>query len=144
MSRAACDDGRVTRRWELCVACAAVAMAAVAVASAAGPLASAAATAPPTTIVSNAGPIATNDLLPANNDLGNCVGLAESANCGSRSRADGHTYLVFLALAAGLAFIGWRIGRGVRARDAAPVVSEPQPNAPTGSRVSTADSTPTP
>ena len=36
---------------------------------------------------------------------------------GSKARADGHTYLVFLALTAGLAFIGWRIARGVRARD---------------------------
>ena len=58
---------------------------------------SAAATAPPTTVVSNPVPIATNDLLPQNNNLGNCVGLAESANCGSKARADGHTYLVFLA-----------------------------------------------
>ena len=30
--------------------------------------------------------------------------------------ADGHTYLVFLALTLGLAFIGWRIARGVKAR----------------------------
>ncbi len=118
-SRVACDDGRVTRCWQLCVAIAAVAMASLAVAAAAEPMASAAATAPPTTIVSNAGPIATNDLLPDNNNLGNCVGLAESANCGSKARADGHTYLVFLALAAGLTFIGWRVARGIRARDRA-------------------------
>ncbi|MGZ4766663.1 MAG: hypothetical protein ACXVH5_10190, partial [Ilumatobacteraceae bacterium] len=109
----------MTRSWRICVAIAAVAVAAVAIASAAGPSVSAAATAPPTTIVSNAGPIATNDLLPDNNNLGNCVGLAESANCGSKARADGHTYLVVLALAAGLTFIGWRVGRGIRARDRA-------------------------
>ena len=76
------------------------------------------ATAPPTTSSSDAPP-ATNDLLPANNDISNCVGTVESANCGSKARADGHTYLVFLALTAGLVFIGWRVGRGVRARDAA-------------------------
>ena len=81
------------------------------------PMARTEATAPPTTIATDAGPTATNDLLPANNDLGNCIGTAESANCGSRARADGHTYLVFLALTLGLAFIGWRISRGVRARD---------------------------
>ena len=63
-------------------------------------------------------PPVTNDLLPDNNDVGNCVGTVESANCGSKARADGHTYLVFLALAAGLTFIGWRIARGVKARDA--------------------------
>ncbi|MGZ4791048.1 MAG: hypothetical protein ACXWBO_04225 [Ilumatobacteraceae bacterium] len=107
------------RRWWIGAAIAAVAIAAMAIASAAGPVASVAATAPPTTIVSTGAPIATNDLLPDNNNLGNCVGLAESANCGSKARADGHTYLVFLALAAGLTFIGWRVGRGIRARDRA-------------------------
>jgi hypothetical protein len=64
-------------------------------------------------------PVATNDLLPDNNDVTNCVGTVEQANCGSKARADGHTYLVFLALAAGLTFIGWRIARGVKARDQA-------------------------
>ncbi len=79
------------------------------------------ASAPPTTASTGAPstqePTATNDLLPDNNDLTNCVGTVERANCGSRARADGHTYLVFLALTLGLAFIGWRIARGVRARD---------------------------
>ena len=55
---------------------------------------------------------ATNDLFP-DDDIDNCIGTVERANCGSKARADGHTYLVFLALAAGLAFIGWRIARGV-------------------------------
>jgi hypothetical protein len=62
-------------------------------------------------------PPITNDLLPENNDATNCIGTVEQAGCGSNARADGHTYLVFLALTAGLAFIGWRIARGVRARD---------------------------
>ena len=75
----------------------------------------AAASTPPTT--PNAGPVVTNDLLPENNDVTNCVGTAEPANCGSKARADGHTYLVFLALVLGMGFIGWRIARGVRARD---------------------------
>ena len=66
----------------------------------------------------------TNDLLPENNDVTNCIGTVEQANCGSKARADGHTYLVFLALILGLAFIGWRIARGVKARDA---VHEPSP-----------------
>ena len=78
-----------------------------------------AATAPPTTIATQPSPTAGNDLLPDDNDLNDCVGTAEPANCGSRARADGHTYLVFLALAVGLTFIGWRISRGVRARDEA-------------------------
>jgi hypothetical protein len=121
-----------------------VALAVIAMAPAAHVAATAPQTTPPTTEAPGTEPLATNDLLPQQNDLGNCVGTVESANCGSRARADGHTYLVFLALAAGLTFIGWRISRGVRARDAAAVVTEPQPNAPTGSRVSTADSTPSP
>jgi len=73
----------------------------------------------PSTIPPNNGPVVTNDLLPENNDVTNCIGTAEPANCGSKARADGHTYLVFLALVLGLGFIGWRIGRSVRARDAA-------------------------
>ncbi len=88
--------------------------------AAAVPSAHAAATAPPTTESSSSGPTATNDLLPDANNVDDCVGTVERANCGSRARADGHTYLVFLALAAGLAFIGWRIARGVRARDETP------------------------
>jgi hypothetical protein len=71
-------------------------------------------TAPPTTTAS---PPVTNDLIP--NDVTNCIGTVEQANCGSKARADGHTYLVFGVLGAGMAFIGWRIARGVRARDAA-------------------------
>jgi hypothetical protein len=81
---------------------------------AAGPALHASATTPPTTP-----PVVTNDLLPENNDVNNCVGTVEQANCGSKARADGHTYLVFLALALGMGFIGWRIARGVKARDQA-------------------------
>jgi hypothetical protein len=79
------------------------------------PAGHAAATAPPDT--SAAGPVATNDLLPQDNDLGNCVGTVERANCGSDARADGHTYLVFGVLTLALVFIGWRISRAVRARE---------------------------
>jgi hypothetical protein len=78
--------------------------------------------APQTSIVAN-GPPVTNDLLPERNDLTNCVGTVERANCGSNARADGHTYLVFLALAMGMAFIGWRITIGIRARDRSPLQS---------------------
>ena len=41
------------------------------------PSVQAVATAPPTTAPSDPGPVATNDLLPANNNLGNCIGTAE-------------------------------------------------------------------
>jgi hypothetical protein len=94
-----------------------VALAALAIATVALPSNHIEATAPPTTVVADNAPVATNDLLPDAKNLSGCVGMNEPANCGSRARADGHTYLVFLALAAGLGFIGWRIGRGVKARD---------------------------
>ena len=76
------------------------------------------ATTPPTA------PPVTNDLLPERDNVTDCIGTVERAGCGSKARADGHTYLVFLALAAGLTFIGWRIARGVKARDRA---NEPVP-----------------
>lgn len=114
------------RLWRICV----VALAATAMV----PTVHVMATAPPTTATPSsgtpdsgtpdAGSGANNDLLPDSNDLGNCVGTAERPNCGSRARADGHTYLVFLALALGLGFIGWRISRGVRAGGKA---NEPAP-----------------
>ena len=96
---------------------------------AATPSLGASATTPPTTP-----PVVTNDLLPETNDVTNCIGTVQRANCGSKARADGHTYLVFLALALGMAFIGWRIARGVKARDkanpAGPAPSKLQPTKP--------------
>ena len=97
----------MTKLWRIC----AVGLLLTAMAPSMHAVATAPATAPPSA------PPVTNDLLPANNDVTNCVGTVEQANCGSKARADGHTYLVFLALAAGLTFIGWRIARGVKARD---------------------------
>lgn len=113
IDRAAATMGTVFRWWRICVAATALAMMVPARVAAGS---SASATTPPTT---PSGPVATNDLMPERNDLGNCVGTVESANCGSKARADGHTYLVFIALAAGMTFIGWRVARGVRARDTA-------------------------
>ncbi len=105
----------MTKLWRILIA----AIATMAV-SATAPTASAEATAPPTTTATTIeAPPATNDLIPDNNDVTNCIGTAEQANCGSKARADGHTYLVFAVLVAGMAFIGWRIARGIRARDAA-------------------------
>jgi hypothetical protein len=112
--RAAATMGAVFRWWRIGVAALALLLMVPTRVAAEAPASST--TPPPTT---PNGPVASNDLLPEQNDLGNCVGTVESANCGSKARADGHTYLVFAALAAGMAFIGWRIARGVRARDTA-------------------------
>jgi hypothetical protein len=107
-----CDDDLVKRLGRIVLAMTAMTALAT-VTMTAVPAATTSATPPPSTVA----PSVTNDLLPDNNDVTNCVGTVEQANCGSRARADGHTYLVFLALALGLTFIGWRIARGVRARD---------------------------
>ena len=112
--RRGCDDGCVKRWSRLLVAVIAVALVAIPGRVAASGSASSSVP-PPTT--PGSGPVASNDLLP--NDVNSCVGTVERANCGSRARADGHTYLVFAFLTAGLAFIAWRISRGVRARDTA-------------------------
>lgn len=120
--RRGCDDGWVKQWPRLLVAVIAVAVvtmpghAGAHGAAAHERAAAAPRTVPPPTVPDN-GPVATNDLLP--NDVNNCVGTVERANCGSKARADGHTYLVFGILAIGMAFIAWRISRGVRARDSA-------------------------
>lgn len=114
-THSSCDDDLVKRLGWIVLAITVVAMVMTTTTTSAS--------APPTTGATGAPstqePTATNDLLPDNNDVTNCVGTVEQANCGSRARADGHTYLVFLALTLGLVFIGWRIARGVRARDSA-------------------------
>jgi hypothetical protein len=103
-----CDDGAVTRRL-LAIAILAIALPIV---GCSGPNPFQAARQAPQTSIAVKGPPVTN-----------CVGTVERANCGSSARADGHTYLVFLALALGMAFIGWRITRGIRARDRSPLQS---------------------
>ncbi|MEP7203078.1 MAG: hypothetical protein ABI894_10735 [Ilumatobacteraceae bacterium] len=116
----------MTKLWRvLAVGIALMAVMALgAIAAPAPRIAATAATVPATTV--DAPPV-TNDLIPTNNDATNCIGTVEQANCGSKARADGHTYLVFAFLAAGMGFIAWRIARGVRARDAA---HQPTPRPP--------------
>lgn len=59
-----------------------------------------------------------NDFLPEAN-LSSCVGLVERPNCGSESKGDWRMILTFVVLMSGMGFIGWRVVRGARARDAA-------------------------
>jgi hypothetical protein len=68
-----------------------------------------------------------NVFLPEGN-LSDCVGALERPNCGSAAKGTKGTYMVFAVLILGLAFIFWRIARGVKARDA--VVNAPKPGAP--------------
>ncbi len=68
-----------------------------------------------------------NPFLPEGN-LSDCVGALERPNCGSTAKGTKGTYMVFAVLILGLAFIFWRIARGVKARDA--VVNAPKPGTP--------------
>jgi hypothetical protein len=71
--------------------------------------------------------VADNPFLPEGN-LSDCVGALERPNCGSEARGTKGTYMVFAVLILGLAFIFWRIAKGVKARDAA--VNAPKPRTP--------------
>lgn len=62
--------------------------------------------------------VTTNVFLPENADVSSCVGTLERPDCGSKAKGGWRQYLVFGVLIAGLGFIGWRVAKGVRARDA--------------------------
>ena len=48
-----------------------------------------------------------------------CIGAVERPNCGSESKGGWQLGLTFGVLLASMSFIGWRVVRGVRTRDAA-------------------------
>jgi hypothetical protein len=58
-----------------------------------------------------------NDFLPESN-LSTCIGAVDRPNCGSKSKGGWRMYLTFAVLLSGMAFIGWRIARSIKARDA--------------------------
>jgi hypothetical protein len=70
----------------------------------------------PTATAADVGTVGDNEFVPDKN-LSDCVGTLERPNCGSTAKGGRGTYLTFLALILGLAFIFWRIARGVKARD---------------------------
>ena len=59
-----------------------------------------------------------NLFLPEDENVSSCVGTLERPDCGSKSKGGWRMYLTFAVLMAGMGFIGWRIARGVKARDA--------------------------
>lgn len=77
-------------------------------------------------------PPASNVFIPDDQNLTDCVGTLDRPNCGSDEKGGWHFYLTMLALAGGLAFIGWRVSKGIRARDAAlnATVNSEQPEDP--------------
>ena len=64
-------------------------------------------------------PITANEFVPERRDLGECITAVPRPDCGSEGRADWHQGLVLALMVAGLVFIGWRIARAVRHRNAA-------------------------
>jgi hypothetical protein len=80
--------------------------------------------------------LSTNPFIPEDVNIGDCVSSLPRPGCGNEIRGDSHAMLTFAVLVAGLSFIGWRIGRSVRRRDAprpdAPRSDAPRPDAPSG------------
>jgi hypothetical protein len=68
-------------------------------------------TAPPPTI---------NEFIPEDVAISDCISAVPKPGCGSEARGGWHQYLVAVALAGGLAVVGWRIVAGVRRRPTRP------------------------
>lgn len=85
----------------------------------------AAATTPPTPPTPSAPPV-TNDFIPDDQNLSDCIGTLQRPGCGSESKGDWQTLLVFGVLVAGLTFIGWRIVAGLRSPPRATTSVSPQ------------------
>lgn len=66
----------------------------------------------------NGGGTQGNEFLPTRENVSDCIGAVERPDCGSESKGGWRMYLTFGVLIAGMSFIGWRVVRGVRARDA--------------------------
>lgn len=62
--------------------------------------------------------LANNDFIPEDQNLSACIGAVQRPECGSDAKGGWRQYLTMGVLVAGLAFIAWRISKGVRARDA--------------------------
>jgi hypothetical protein len=78
--------------------------------SAAEPASSKASAASPTTVV--------NPFIPEDQNLSDCVSALPRPGCGSKAQGGWRQTLVFGVVLAGLAFIGWRLVRNLRRREA--------------------------
>lgn len=59
-----------------------------------------------------------NVFTPEDANVSSCVGTMERPDCGSKSKGGWRMYLTFAVLMSGMGFIGWRIARSIKARDA--------------------------
>jgi hypothetical protein len=55
-----------------------------------------------------------NEFIPEEQAISDCISAVPKPGCGSASRSDWHQWLVFIALAGGMAFVGWRVIAGLR------------------------------
>src|SRR5262245_35573365 len=55
-----------------------------------------------------------NDFIPEERAISDCISAAPKPGCGSESRSDWHQWLVLIALAGGMTFVGWRVVAGLR------------------------------
>jgi hypothetical protein len=59
-----------------------------------------------------------NVFTPEEANVSSCVGTMERPDCGSKEKGGWRMYLTFAVLMSGMGFIGWRIARSIRQRDA--------------------------
>lgn len=71
-----------------------------------------------TTVAADDGGVIDNDFLPEDQNIGTCIGAVDRPDCGSKSKGGWRMYLTFAVLIGGMGFIGWRIARSIKARDA--------------------------
>lgn len=69
-----------------------------------------------------------NVFTPEDANVSSCVGTMERPDCGSKSKGGWRMYLTFAVLMSGMGFIGWRIARSIRQRDA--VMNTPKADDP--------------
>lgn len=70
------------------------------------------------TVAADDGGVVDNDFLPEDQNIGTCIGAVDRPDCGSKSKGGWRMYLTFAVLILGMGFIGWRIARSIKARDA--------------------------
>ncbi len=89
--------------------------------------------------------LSTNPFIPEDANIGDCVSSLPRPGCGNQIRGDWHSMITFGVLVAGLAFIGWRVARSVRRRDAprGPLPRGPLPTGSTSSGATPTGPTPT-
>ena len=70
--------------------------------------------APPTPPPATPRPVATNDFLPEDRGLSDCISAIPKPGCGSEARGGWRQTLVLVTILAGLTLIVWRIVVGAR------------------------------